>query len=289
MNVGIVGLGAMGLPMARNLHKAGLLRACYNRTPDKARTLAVETGCRVSATPQDLAGDCDAVVICVSADEDVLEVCDALSDGLDHGKLVLDCSTTSAETSRRAAELISSAKAGFLDCPVSGGTEGAVKGTLAIMVGGDSGEFARARPVLDALGKSVVHMGPVGAGQATKAVNQIMIAGINQAVTEALAFARAESLPLERVISVIGSGAAANWFLEHRGPTMVKESYTLGFKVELHKKDLEICRKMAARHDAQLPVVEMTLIHYRRLLEQGYENEDISSLFRLKAALFKKN
>lgn len=288
MKVGFVGLGAMGLPMARNLHKAGMLQACYNRTPAKAEALAAETGCLASITLDDLATACDTVILCVSADEDVLEVCRALSRGLDPGKLVLDCSTTSAETSRRTAEILSDAGVGFLDCPVSGGTEGAAKGTLAIMVGGEASHFSHARGVLDVLGKSVAHMGPIGAGQATKAANQIMIAGINQAVTEALAFAGAEQLPLDKVIDVISSGAAANWFLEHRGPTMVKHQYPLGFKVGLHQKDLEICRRMAARHAAQLPVVEMTVIHYRRLLEEGHENEDISSLFRLKTALFQK-
>lgn len=131
-------------------------------------------------------------------------------------------------------------------------------------------------------------MGPVGAGQATKAVNQLMAAGINQAVTEALAFANALELPLGKVIEVTGSGAAGNWFLDHRGPTMTQGKYDPGFRVALHHKDLTICKHMAEQFDVALPVVEMTLIHYRRLMAAGYGDEDISALFREKLGLFDK-
>ena len=150
---------------------------------------------------------------------------------------------------------------------MSGGTEGAKQATLAIMCGGEQADFARAQPLLKAMGKRYVLMGPVGAGQATKAVNQIAVAGIAQAVTEALAFAEAEGLPLDKVIEVVGSGAAGSWFLTHRGPSMVPASIPLGFKVALHDKDLRIVQQMAAAHGVQLPVVEMTRVHYRRLME----------------------
>jgi 3-hydroxyisobutyrate dehydrogenase len=286
MKVGFIGLGAMGYPMALNLHKAGLLAAVYNRTQAKATALAAATACQAAASIAELAQACAAVVTCVSADADVLSVVGDLAAHLKSGALVLDCSTVSAATAREAAALLAPHGIGFLDCPVSGGTEGAKQATLAIMCGGSETDFARAQPVLAALGKRSVLMGPVGAGQATKAVNQIAVAGIAQAVSEALAFAEAQGLPLDKVIEVVGSGAAASWFLTHRGPNMVRGQYPLGFKVALHKKDLEIVQRMAADKGAQLPVVEMTQVHYRRLLEAAHGDEDISSLFRLKRALF---
>ena len=288
MKVGFIGLGAMGLSMARNLHKAGLLAAVYNRTPGKARALAAETGCSAAESVAALAKLCDAVVLCVSADADVLEVVDALAGSLPRGALVLDCSTVSAATARSAAAKLGAQGVDFLDCPVSGGTEGARNATLAMMCGGDAAAFSRAQPVLDALGKRVALMGPVGSGQATKAVNQIAVAGIAQAVSEALAFAESQGLPLDKVIDLVGSGAAQSWFLTHRGPNMMRMSFPLGFKVALHDKDLKIVQEMAAAAGAQLPVVEMTRVHYRRLMEAGHGDEDISSLFRLKHALFKK-
>ena len=286
MKTGFIGLGAMGLPMARNLHRAGLLHAVWSRTPEKSLALVTETGCHACADPAELARACEAVVTCVSADADLLEVVDALVPGLRRGALVLDCSTTSADAARAAAGRVRKAGAEFLDCPVTGGTEGARQGTLAIMAGGDAPAFERARPVLVAMGSTIVHFGPVGAGQAAKAVNQIMVAGINQAVSEALAFARAEELPIDKLIDTLGQGAAGSWFLANRGPNMLRGTYPLGFKVRLHHKDLEICRKMAARFDVRLPVVEMTLLHYKRLLAMAEQDEDISSLHRLKAAMF---
>jgi 3-hydroxyisobutyrate dehydrogenase len=286
VQTGFIGLGAMGLPMARNLHNAGLLHAVWSRTPEKALAFVTETACRACADPSDLARQCDAVVCCVSDDAALLEVVDALAPQLRPGMLVIDCSTTSGEAARTAAARVRAGGAEFLDCPVTGGTEGARLGTLAILVGGEPDAFARARPILSALGRTIAHFGPVGAGQAAKAVNQIMVAGINQAVTEALAFGSAEALPLDKLIATLGHGAAASWFLTHRGPNMQRGSYPLGFKVRLHQKDLEICQRMAARHEVRLPVVEMTLLQYKRLLASAEQDEDISSLYRLKSAMF---
>lgn len=279
----------MGASMARNLHKAGLLAAVYNRTPEKARALAAELGCAAAESITELAKSCDAVVLCVSADADVLQVVQTLASALKPGALVVDCSTVSAETARSAAAKLAERDIAFLDCPVSGGTEGAKHGTLAIMCGGDEAAFQRAQPILGAMGKRVALMGPSGSGQATKAVNQIVVAGVAQAVSEALAFAEAQGLPLDKVIELVGSGAAQSWFLTNRGPNMMRMSFPLGFKVALHDKDLAIVQQMAAAQGVQLPVVEMTRIHYRRLLEQQHGDEDISSLFRLKQALFKKS
>ena len=286
MRTGFVGLGAMGLPMARNLHRAGLLAAVWNRSAAKAQAFSADTGVAAAGSLAELAEVCEAVVTCVSADADVLAVTDALVESLAAGAIVMDCSTVAADTAREAAARLAARGAGFLDCPVSGGTEGARDGTLSIMVGGETAALQRARPVLEVLGRNIVHMGPAGAGQAAKATNQIMVAGINQAVTEALAFGRAQGLPMDRLIAALEKGAAANWFLSHRGPTMVEGQYPLGFKVALHAKDLEICRRMAEADGARLPLIEMTLKHYARLLDAGSTDEDISALFRLKSDMF---
>jgi 3-hydroxyisobutyrate dehydrogenase len=285
MKTGVIGLGAMGAPMARNLHAAGYLAAVWNRSPDKAAQLHADTGVTVAATPAGLAQACELVILSVSADADLLEVIAALTPGLRAGAVVLDTSTVSRETAQQAAAALQPA-AVFLDAPVSGGIEGARNGTLAMMVGGDAEALEHIRPVLDVIAGRVEHMGPVGAGQATKAVNQVMAAGINQAVTEALAFAGALGLPLDKVIEVVGGGAAGNWFLTHRGPTMTKGRFEPGFRVALHRKDLAICKAMAADLGAAMPVVEMTLIHYRRLMQAGFGDEDISALYREKRGLF---
>jgi 3-hydroxyisobutyrate dehydrogenase len=288
LRVGFVGLGAMGLPMALNLHRAGLLAAVWNRTPAKAAALSADTGVPAAPSLAALAGDCNLVMSCVSADEDLLEVVAALAPALRPGAIVVDCSTVAAGTARDAAALLTAAGAGFIDCPVSGGTEGAVAGTLSLMAGGDEATLERARPALEAIGGSITLMGPVGAGQSAKATNQIMVAGINQAVTEALAFGQAQGLPMERLIAALEKGAASNWFLSKRGPTMIRGEFPLGFKVGLHAKDLEICRRMADQLGVKLPLVEMTLLHYARLPSHSAD-EDISALFRLKSDMFTRS
>ena len=284
--VGFAGLGAMGRGMARNLHKAGLLTALWNRTAGRAAELAVELGVTQSPDPAALAAGCEIVVICVSADADVLAVVDALLPGLRAGAIVIDCSTVGADTAREGAQRVASRGASFLDAPVSGGVEGARDGTLAIMVGGPEPAFDRAQPVFKALGRAVMRFGDNGAGQAAKATNQIMCAGIIQAVAEAMAFARAEGLPLMPLIETLGKGAGSSWYFVHRAPNMVRNAYPAGFRVRLHEKDLEICRGMAARHGVALSVIEATLADYRELIAHGHGDEDISTIFRLKDALF---
>jgi 3-hydroxyisobutyrate dehydrogenase len=286
MQTGFVGLGAMGASMARNLHRAGLLTSVWNRTPAKARALAQELGCEAAPTLGALAATCEAVVICVSADQDVLEVVAALAPGLRTGALVIDCSTVSAEAARSANAQLARQGVDFLDCPVSGGVEGARDATLAIMVGGEPGAFARARSILAALGKTITHFGPSGSGQAAKATNQIMCAGIIQAVAEAMAFARAHELPLDRLVETLAKGAGSSWYFVHRAPNMIRGSFPAGFRVRLHAKDLGICRDMAARFGVSLPVVERMLREYAELIARGYGDEDISADFRLKAELF---
>jgi 3-hydroxyisobutyrate dehydrogenase len=286
LKTGFVGIGAMGAGMARNLHKRGLLTHVWNRTPERAASLSRELGVTLAASPSEIASSCDCVVLCIAADADVLHVIDSIEASLRPGSVVIDCSTVSADTARTAAEKLRARNVEFLDAPVSGGVEGARNGTLAIMVGGGEQAFTRAIPVLDAMGTTVTLFGPSGAGQAAKATNQIMCAGIIQAVSEAMAFAKAEGLPLDKLIDTLGKGAGSSWYFVNRAPNMVRNSYPPGFRVRLHQKDLKICHDMAARHGVQLPVIEMTLHHYRRLIELGYGDEDISTLFRLKDELF---
>lgn len=283
---GFAGLGAMGRGMARNLHAAGLLRAIWNRTASRARELADELQIEPAVNPAALAAICDVIVTCVSADADVLDLVDAMAPALRRGSVVVDCSTVSADTAREAARRLAPRGVDFLDAPVSGGVEGARDGTLAIMVGGADTAFNRALPVLKAMGRTVTHFGPSGAGQAAKATNQIMCAGIIQAVAEAMAFAKAERLPLDKLVATLGQGAGSSWYFVHRAPNMVREEYPAGFRVRLHEKDLRICHEMAARHGVRLPVIETTLELYRRLVETGHGDEDISTIFRLKDALF---
>lgn len=283
MKCGVIGLGAMGAGMAMNLHKAGHLHRIWNRTASKAEALAGETGVEATDTVQDLAAECDLIVTCVSRDADVLEVMEKIAATAKPETIVVDTSTVSSDTAKQASAVLEKKGIYFLDCPVSGGVEGAKNGTLSMMVGGDEAVLEKARETLSALASNIVYIGPTGSGQACKAVNQIMCAGINQAVTEALAFGEDMNLNMDRVLDVVTKGAAGNWFLEHRGRTMLAGSYDVGFKVNLHHKDLGICLKMAEQNPkAKLPLVEQTVADYEKLMEQGHGNEDISSLYRLK-------
>ncbi len=287
MKAGVIGLGAMGAHMAVNLDKAGLLAAVWNRTAEKATTLPVSAGVARATSPGEVAAAADVIITCVSRDADVLEMIDALLPAIRPGAIVCDTSTVSAATARKAAQTLAVRGAHFLDCPVSGGVEGAREARLAMMVGGEETALERARPLLAKIAATIVHMGPSGSGQATKAVNQIMVAGINHAVTEALAFGAAMGLDMEKVIAVVGSGAAANWFLDKRGRTMVAGSYTPGFKLALHHKDLTIVREMAKdRVKGPLTVVDATLADYERLMSAGHGDEDISALYRLKKSQY---
>jgi 3-hydroxyisobutyrate dehydrogenase len=286
MQTGFVGLGAMGAHMARNLHRAGLLLGVWNRTADKATALAKELNCQAFASLAELASRCEAVVICVSADDDLKAVISGLEPGLTPRMIVMDCSTVGATTARTVCAKLSGLGVAFLDCPVSGGVEGARGATLAIMVGGDDAAFARARPVLERLGKTVAHLGPSGSGQAAKATNQIMCAGIIQAVGEAMAFAHAEGLPLDQLIETLAKGAGSSWYFVNRAPYMAHNHFPAGFRVRLHAKDLRICRDMAAQRGARLSVVESTLEQYATLIAEGFGDEDISAIYRLKSALF---
>ncbi len=282
MKTGFIGLGAMGIGMARNITAAGHLAGVYNRTLSKAQQLTDELQVAAYHQIEELAADVNLVLICVSADADVLAVVEKLAETVRPGTIVVDMSTVSSDTAKQAAALLAEKQVDFLDAPVSGGVEGAKNGTLAMMVGGDFEVLEKALPVLESMTRCIMYMGCTGSGQATKAVNQIMGAGINQAVTEALAFAQAQGLPMEKVIEVISGGASGNWFLQHRGSTMTRGSFAPGFKLVLHHKDLKICQSMAKKTDTATPLVDMTVADYERLMASGYGDEDISALYRLK-------
>ena len=283
MKTGVIGLGAMGAYMALNFHKAGSLHRIWNRSQEKADAIGKETGVEIADSPEQLAEECELIITCVSRDEDVLSVIERISATIKAETIVVDTSTVASDTTKQAADILQKQGAHLLDCPVSGGVEGAKNGTLAMMVGGDEAVLDRARPTLDAIAANIAYIGPTGSGQACKAVNQLMAAGINQAVTEALAFGNVMGLDMDKVVDIVATGAAGNWFLDHRGKTMLANSYAPGFKLALHHKDLGICQTMLENAcGASLPMIEMTLIHYQRLIEQGFGDEDISALFRLK-------
>ena len=285
-SVGVIGLGAMGAPMAERLHRAGVLRCAWNRTRARVASWAESLGMALAAGPAELAAQCEIVILSVSREPDLMEVIEAMASRLAAGTVVIDTSTVSSGGAQRARDRLAQCRVEFLDAPVSGGVEGARNGTLVMMVGGDAAVLDRVQPVLAHLSRKVAHMGPTGSGQATKAVNQIMVAGIAQGVCEALAFGSRMGLDLDKVIEITGGGAAANWFLDHRGPTMIRDRFAPGFRVGLHHKDLKICRDMvsSAREHSALPVVEMSLRHYERLMADGYGDEDISALYRIKRA-----
>ncbi|MGB5254015.1 MAG: NAD(P)-dependent oxidoreductase [Sedimenticolaceae bacterium] len=286
MKATVIGLGAMGAGMAGNLFRAGHLKLAWNRSPERAQAAAAAHGFAVADSLDAAAGQADLVITSVSADSDLHEVVDRLAQVMTAGSIVLDTSTVSIETAREVSVRLAAHGIHFLDAPVSGGKEGAEKATMVMMVGGDLRVLEQVMPILQSISRKVVHMGAVGSGQATKAVNQIMCAGINQAVTEALAFGQHQGLDMDKAIDVVSSGAAGNWFVEHRGRSMTQGSFTPGFRVALHHKDLKICQAMLAADHTQLPMVEMTLVHYERLMNGGHGDEDISALYRLKRTLF---
>ena len=282
IKAGVIGLGAMGAPMARHLADAGLLSMVWNRTSSRAEAFAQETGTIMADEPAQLASACNVILTCVSADQDLLDVVEQLLPGIKPGCVVVDTSTVSPATARQISASLREAGASLVDAPVSGGVEGAQKGTLSVMAGGDSANISRIMPVLEAISASVTHMGPVGSGQATKAVNQVMIAGIAEAVCEGLALSEKLNLPSERLLSVVGAGAAGSWFLGHRGETMLEDRFNVGFKLSLLLKDLLICQTLAQELDISLPTVETAIKDYRTLVELGDGDHDISGLIRLK-------
>lgn len=281
MRVGFIGLGAMGHSLAGHLHSRGLLAVVGNRTCEKAQRFALDAGVKAGETPVDFAG-CEIVILCVPADGDVLENVRALANALAPGSVIVDHSTVSSDTAKGAHALLQKKGIGFLDAPVSGGVEGARNGKLSIMVGGDAADLDKARPALETYALKLTHMGASGSGQATKAVNQVLVAGIAQAVCEGLALGEKLGLNAELLVPTLAAGAAGNWFLDKRGATMLASNFTPGFKSALLHKDLLIVREMALAAGIRTTVIDQSIVDYAELMAQGFGDDDTSALLRLK-------
>ena len=282
LKAGFVGLGAMGHPMAAHLARAGLLQAVWTRTPEKARAAAAEWDLTPAADLADLAARCNVIALCVPADADVLADVAVIARHAAPGTIVVDHSTVSSVTAQEARQRMVAAGGDFVDAPVSGGVEGAINGRLSVMAGGDEAAVARVRPLLDCYAARISHLGGSGAGQNAKAVNQVLVAGIAAAVCEGLALAEKLGLDGETLIPTLAAGAAGNWFLDKRGATLLRDEFSVGFKLALLHKDLKIVRELARSAGTDRSVIEKALADYAVLMAQGHGDEDISALIRLK-------
>ena len=283
-SVAFLGLGVMGYPMAGHLARAGHRVTVFNRSPAKAAQWVAAHGGASAATPAAAARGADIVLMCVGNDDDVRAVAagdnGALA-GMNAGAILVDHTTASATVAREIHAAAQEKGVGFLDAPVSGGQAGAENGKLTIMVGGDAGTFGRAEAVLATYARAVTLMGGPGSGQLTKMVNQICIAGLVQALSEGINFAQRAGLDAERVLDVIGKGAAQSWQMENRGKTMVADKFDFGFAVDWMRKDLSICTAEARANGAALPVTALVDQLYARVQARGGGRWDTSSLIRL--------
>jgi 3-hydroxyisobutyrate dehydrogenase-like beta-hydroxyacid dehydrogenase len=276
----------MGYPMAGHLlKKGGHDVTVYNRSAAKAQQWVKEYGGKSAATPREAAKDCDFVLMCVGNDDDVRSVVygdnGALA-GMKKGSILVDHTTASAVLARELFEKSKSQSVGFIDAPVSGGQAGAVNGQLGIMCGGEEAIFAKAKPVIDVYAKMAALIGAPGAGQLTKMVNQICIAGLVQGLSEGLAFAKKSGLDVEKVISVISKGAAQSWQMENRWKQMNEVKFDgFGFAVDWMRKDLGICLEEAKKTGARLPVTALVDQFYSHIQARGGRRWDTSSLMHL--------
>ncbi len=276
-----VGLGVMGLPMAGHLAAKGHEVTVYNRSASKAEAWQAKHGGKVAKTPREAATGAEIVFSMVGDDPDLRAVAygdDGILAGLGKGAVFIDHTTTSADVARELAAAVAERGASFIDAPVSGGEAGAVNGALTVMCGGDEAAFAKAEPVMKAYGKAVTLLGPTGAGQLTKMVNQICIAGLVQGLSEAVNFAMKAGLDTDLVLATISKGAAQSWQMENRWKTMVQGKFDYGFAVDWMRKDLRICLQEARNNGAPLPVTAMVDQMYRLVQQKGGNRFDTSSL-----------
>lgn len=274
-----LGLGALGQPMALNVLRAGFALTAYNRSPERLAPLR-EAGAAIAASAADAVRAAELVLVCLSDDRAVQAVLLPAIEALQPGSLVIDCSTISPATSRQLARQLGERGVGYLDAPVTGGTEGAKAGTLSVLVGGDAQDLERARPVLEVIGQTISHFGAVGAGQEAKAVNQVLVAGSYAAVAEALNLAARLRLPLQPLVEALKTGAAGSWALEHRSGAMIHDHYPLGFRLALHRKDLAIALQAAAAQQLTLPITQRVAAMEDDLISQGQGDCDVSVLAR---------
>ncbi len=286
-SVAFLGLGVMGAPMARHLAAAGHEVTVYNRSPDKALAWVALYGNRAAPTPREAAEGAEFVFMCVGNDNDVRDVVfgsDGALAGAEAGSVLVDHTTASAEVAHELAEASAEFGVGFVDAPVSGGQAGAENGQLTIMCGADDEAFFKlAEPVMAAYSKASALMGRAGAGQLTKMVNQICIAGIVQGLAEGLNFATRAGLDADAVIDVIRYGAAQSWQMENRSKTMVRDEFDFGFAVEWMRKDLGIVLHEANRNGARLPMTALIDQFYAQVVARGGTRWDTSSLIHLLA------
>ena len=278
MRIGFVGLGVMGFPMARHLAAAGHALSVFNRSPDKAVRFVERHGGRAVESAAEAAHGAEALVLCVGNDDDVRAVVSAALDDLAPGAAIVDHTTTSARVAREMAERAGAAGRAFIDAPVSGGQAGAENGTLTVMAGGDEAAFERMVPVISAYGRAIRRMGGPGAGQLTKMVNQICIAGVLQGLSEAVHFARRAGLELEAVQAAISKGAAQSWQLDNRWGTMAEGKFDFGFAVDLMRKDLGIALDEARANGASLAMTALVDQFYAEVQGLGGRRWDTSSL-----------
>jgi 3-hydroxyisobutyrate dehydrogenase len=282
MAVGFAGLGTMGAAMAANLARAGFEVRVWNRTPDRAAEL-LALGATETPDPAALAAASEIVVVCVSDTPHVEEVLfgeRGIAAGARPGTVVVDCSTISPSATRAFAARLAAGGVALVDAPVTGGSEGARKGTLSILVGGEPADVERVRPVLGAMGTTITHFGPAGSGQAVKAVNQVMIAGVYLAVAEGMVLAMKAGLDPAAVVGALGGGVAGSWILANRSAKMIANDYPLGFRTALHLKDLGIALELGRETGTVMPLAGLAAQLEAGLVARGYGDEDMSYLAR---------
>jgi 3-hydroxyisobutyrate dehydrogenase len=281
--VAFLGLGVMGHPMAGHLVRAGHSVTVYNRTPAKSQAWVVEYGHAFAASPRLAAAGADIVFACVGNDDDLRSVVlgdDGAFAGMKTGAVFVDHTTASAEVARELSAAAQARGLHFIDAPVSGGNLGAINGTLTVMCGGDPAAFDTIHPVAMAFAKAVTRLGPSGAGQLAKMVNQVAIAGLVQGLAEAIAFGEKAGLDMKAVLGVIGKGAAQSWQMDQRGPTMLEDRFDFGFAVDWMRKDLGLVLDEARRNGARLPVTALVDQFYADIQAAGGNRLDTSSLVK---------
>jgi len=281
--VGFIGLGIMGMPMARNLIKAGFEVIVYNRTTSKAEQMVSE-GAKKAGSPKEVAEESPVVITIVSDTPDVESVIlgeNGVIEGIKLDSVVIDMSTISPQATQKIAIRLSEKKAYMLDAPVSGGEQGAINGTLSIMVGGDAKIFDRCRPILEAMGKSIIHVGANGMGQTVKLMNQILVAGTLNAVVEALIFAQKSGVDLEKALEAVKGGAAGSWQLSNLAPRIIKRDFRPGFMVDLIQKDLRLVMGAAEAAKAPLPITSFIHQMYYSLQSAGEGRDGTQALVKV--------
>ena len=282
--VSFLGLGVMGYPMAGHLSKVGYDVTVYNRTKTRAEQWLKEFKGSLAATPLEAVKGSSVVFACVGNDKDIKEVC--MGDngaflGMAKGTIFVDHTTASANIARELASISKNYSIAFLDAPVSGGEAGAINGALTVMVGGNEKVFNKAKPYIDSFSQAVTLMGDTGAGQLTKMVNQICIAGLLQGLSEGIKFGMLSGLDIPKVVEVISKGAAGSWQMQNRAETMSKGEFDFGFAIELMHKDLQICINESKKNNANLPITKTINDFYKKLIYKGYNRNDTSSLIKL--------